>query len=330
MLELKETWIESSEREAVDSDPYGTEIEHPLVTVKKVSARPRPHGQVIVFANQKGGVGKSTLAFHCAIALCDAGARVAVIDLDCGQQSLSNCLENRSRTARFLDTVLPMPRQVVLQKQNGAQLSQEIARIGSDCDFVIIDLAGQDSLVARFAIGLADKLVTPINCSSIDIDLLGRINPLTGQLQERGRFAQLVNALNDARQSLGTNRADWIVVKNRVRSAEKKQQIRIENALSHLSKSAKFRVSDGLSERVVYRELLPFGLTHFDLKWIPMLARMQLKAQDEILQLVSDLNLRPFSPSQRMRRTPRRARVCQDVAQSFAMSVHSHDHPVCE
>lgn len=188
--------------------------EHPFVTLKKVCARPRPPSQIIVFANEKGGVGKSTLAFHTAIAMCDAGARVAAIDLDLGQQSLSRCLENRSRTARCLEVDLPTPKQTTLHHQNGAQLSQEIARIGSECDFVVVDLAGHDSPVARYAIALADTLVTPINSSCIDLDLLGRFDPVSGRLKEPGRFSRLVSALNEARLTHGIAKADWIVEKN--------------------------------------------------------------------------------------------------------------------
>jgi chromosome partitioning protein len=308
-------------------DFHGVDGEHPWVTLKKVSSKRRPDAQVLVFANEKGGVGKSTLAFHCAIALCDAGAKVAVLDLDLRQRSVSTCIESRNRTARCLEIDLPSPNQVVLQQQNGAQLSQEIERIGAACDFVMIDLAGHDSAVARYAIGMADTLVTPINTSSIDLNLLGNFDPVSGQLKELGAFTNLINALNEARLAHGRRQADWIVAKNRVRAAEKNQQVRVENALQQLAASAGFRISQGLKERVVYRELLPFGLTHLDLKRIPGLARMQSSAQDEIAQLLSDLNLRPFDPPVAVRRSGPRARVSQDLSGAFATSLQMHAHP---
>jgi chromosome partitioning protein len=327
MLQLVPTRLEPSEHIAGNCDFSAIGGEHPLVTLRKVGARPRPPGQIIVFANEKGGVGKSTLAFHSAIALCDAGARVASIDLDLGQQSLSQCIENRKRTARCLDVNLPTPSHVALNQQNGAQLSQEIARIGSDCDFVVVDLAGHDSPVARYAIALADTLVTPVNSSSIDLDLLGKFDPVSGKLKDSGRFSKLVSALNEARLEQGIARADWIVAKNRVRSAEKKQQIRIDNALRQIAAYTGFRVSEGLSERVVYRELLPFGLTHFDLKRIPGLAKMQGKAQDEVSRFVLDLNLRPINSLDRTRRPNHRAKMCHDLAESYATSLYTHLHP---
>lgn len=301
--------------------------EHPWLTLSKVCSRPRPPGQVIVFANEKGGVGKSTLAFHCAIALCDSGAKVAVVDLDLRQKSLSACIDNRNRTARCLAIDLPAPNQVVLQQQNGAQLSQEIARIGRNCDFILIDLPGHDSAVARYAIALADKIVTPINSSCIDLDLLGKFDPVTGRLDKAGHFAELVQSLGAARSERGMEQSDWIVVKNRVRTAEKNQQIRLKNALSQLAAEFGLRVSDGLSERVVFRELLPFGLTNFDLKRIPGISRMQSKAQDEILVLIADLNLRPANGPTKTAKPGVRAKVSKRVQESFATSIQAHAHP---
>ena len=119
--------------------------DHPGVVMHDVTSRPRPNGHVIVFANEKGGVGKSTLAFHTAIALCDAGKKVAVIDLDHGQATLSGALTNREATCRLLKVGLPSPRHVAFSQTSAACLSQEIARIGSDCAYILIDIAGSDS-----------------------------------------------------------------------------------------------------------------------------------------------------------------------------------------
>lgn len=326
MLQLAQSGGHSADQATRNGDLV-FDGEHPSVTLSKVCSRPRPGGQVIVFANEKGGVGKSTLAFHCAIALCDAGAKVAVIDLDLRQKSLSECIENRNRTARCLDVHLPTPSQVVLYQQNGAQLSQEIARIGRDCDFIVIDLAGHDSNVARYAIALADTLVTPINSSCMDLDLLGKFDPINGNLKTLGHFAELVNALSEERLARGMMRSDWIVAKNRVRTAEKKQQVRFENALMQLADRAGFRVSEGLNERVIFRELLPFGLTNFDLKRIPGLARLQSKAQYEIMRVVSDLALRPIDLPTKHPKPNRKAKVCREVTESFAASIHTYAHP---
>ena len=265
--------------------------EHPSVVVKDIASRPRPNGHVIVFANEKGGVGKSTLAFHTAMALCDAGRKVAVIDLDHGQATLSGALGNREATCRLLKIGLPTPRYAAVSHSSGAYLSQEIARIGSDCSHVVIDVAGGDSPIARRAIAMADTLVTPINNSFADIALLGQFDATTMRLKRLGRFARLVNALREALEDRHMPAANWIVMPNRIRRSGSNNETSISDALKRLAQIAKFRIGKGLGERVAYRELFLFGLTHLDLKRIPNLARVKANAKLEIEQLIADLRL---------------------------------------
>ena len=295
--------------------------------LRDLASRPRPNGHVIVFANEKGGVGKSTLSFHCCVALSDAGAKVAVVDLDRQQQTLARALGNREGTARSLGVDLPRPRHTVLNHQSGAQLSQEIARIGSDCQFIVIDVAGHDSAIARRAIALADTLVTPVNSSFVDLDLLGKYDPVRLQLKEPGHFARLVNGLRHERISHGLGPIDWVVMKNRSRAAESKQQLRIDQALRGLSQSVGFRLGRGLSERVAYRELFPFGLTHLDLKHIPRLARMQLRTGEEIHHLLADLALPIGEVAPRHGDVRLKGKVRDKAAQAFNASLHAHMQP---
>jgi chromosome partitioning protein len=300
---------------------------HPKVVVQDILSRPRPNGHVIVFANEKGGVGKSTLAFHCAVALCDAGARVAVIDLDRHQQTLASALANRDATARSLQVDLPRPRYAVLQQPSGAQLSQEIARIGNDCNFIVIDAAGQDSAIARRAIAFADTLVTPVNSSFVDVDLLGKLDPVTMHLREPGHFGRLVNELREERVRCGMEPLDWIVMKNRVRTAEVRQQIRIDQALERLAGRIGFRIGHGLVERVAYRELFLFGLTHLDLKRIPKLARMQARTGEEILRLVADLALPHREVPAKHAEIRVKPRLSHQTAGAFSASLYASMQP---
>lgn len=311
---------------AVPDLPSVIEGEHPGVILRDVASRPRPNGHVIVFANEKGGVGKSTLSFHSCIALCDAGAKVAVIDLDRQQQTLARALGNREGTARSLDVDLPRPRYTVLEKQSGALLSQEIARIGSDCRFIVIDVAGHDSAIARRAIAMADTLVTPVNSSFVDLDLLGKYDPVRMRLKEPGHFARLVNGLRHERICHGLGPIDWVVMKNRSRAAEIKQQLRIDQALQGLAQAVGFRLGCGLSERVAYRELFPFGLTHLDLKHIPRLARMQTRTGEEIHRLLADLAL-PLGEIARAAADHFKGKVTHKAAESFNASLHAHMQP---
>ncbi len=265
--------------------------EHPSVVVRDIASRPRSAGHLIVFANEKGGVGKSTLAFHTAVALADAGRKVACIDLDYAQATLSRALTNREATCRLLKTWLPMPRHTALAQPSGAYLSQEIARIGSDCDFILIDAAGSDSPIARRAIAMADTLVTPVSCSFADLDVLGQFDAHSQKLTRLGHFTRLVHALNEARQDLRLPAPDWIVMPNRARHSGSHNESAARAALRRLAKRAGFRLGEGLGDRVAYRELFLFGLTHTDLRRIPKLARVKAFARREIDQLLADLRL---------------------------------------
>ena len=63
------------------------------MSLDKAQARP---ARVIVVGNEKGGSGKSTVAMHVAVALVKARPeRVATIDLDIRQRSLTHYVENR-------------------------------------------------------------------------------------------------------------------------------------------------------------------------------------------------------------------------------------------
>ncbi|WP_309621522.1 division plane positioning ATPase MipZ [Novosphingobium sp.] len=262
--------------------------EHPRVVVADIAARPRTNARIITVANEKGGVGKSTVAFHLAVALADCGHKVLAIDLDRRQQSLSRALIGRGGTAKRLGMRLPMPRHLLLQHPSGAQLCQEIARAGWDCDYVVIDAAGHDSPIARRAIALAELLVSPVNSSFVDLDLLGRFHPVNGRLLGPGCFAAMVAELRAARSDAGLPALDWLVLQNRKRRDTSHNQGKVDSALRRLAPRLDFRLGAGLSERVAYRELFALGLTHLDLRRIPDLARSTPIALSELDALLDD------------------------------------------
>lgn len=241
----------------------------------------------IVFANEKGGVGKSTTAFHVCAALCNKGAKVLAVDLDSKQQSLGKALANREGMARRMNIAFPQPRHSVLGHCTAAGLDQEINRLGFHFDFAIIDVAGHDSAMARHAIALADTLVTPINDSFVDLDLLGHFDPVKFSYKEPGHFSRLVAELKDKRPYP----LDWIVVPNRLRRLGTANEKRIDHALQQVAPKAGFRIAPGVGERVIYRDLFPFGLTLFDLHMLPNLARAQPKAKAEMEAMLNALNL---------------------------------------
>jgi len=273
------------------SRDVAVEGEHPDVIVADVCRRPRPPSRVMVLANEKGGVGKSTIAFQLAVAMADAGLAVVAIDLDRRQQTLATVLRNREGTARRLGIALPMPRHLVLGVQSGAVLCQEINRLACGSDVVVIDVAGFDTAIGRRAMAIADTLVTPVNSSFVDLDLLGKFHPVSHEFVAEGCFATAVNEIRAARLRKGLADIDWIVAQNRLRRNAGHNQGRIEAALAELAPKLRFRLSAGLSERVAYRELFLLGLSHLDLRRIPEMARARSGANREILGLLRDLTL---------------------------------------
>ena len=267
--------------------------EHPDVVVADVAGRARSNARIIVVANEKGGVGKSTLALHIAVALADCGHKVLGVDLDRRQQTLTRALTNRDGSARRLGARLPLPRHVLLQQQSGAMLCQEIARSGWDCDYVVIDAPGFDSAIGRRAIALADVLVSPVNGSFVDLDLLARFDALGRKFMGPGCFASTVAELRVARAKAGLPGLDWLVLQNRKRRDTSHNQGQVDAALRRIAPKLDFRLGRGLSERVAYRELFPQGLTHLDLHRIPAMPRTSARASAEVLGLLDDLRLEP-------------------------------------
>jgi len=148
-----------------------------------------PKGHIIVFANEKGGVGKSTSAFHTCIALCNAGERVAALDVDLRQLTLHRALWARQESEREFGVNLPGPEQIMLVQQNENELEEKLRMARIHNSFIIIDVGGHDSPIARKAIFMADTIVTPVNDRFTRLDILWRFDMHTGDLKTRGNFA---------------------------------------------------------------------------------------------------------------------------------------------
>jgi chromosome partitioning protein len=252
---------------------------------------PTKRSHIIVFANEKGGVGKSTSAFHTCVALCNAGEKVAALDVDLRQLTLDRALNARLASAREYGVNLPGPRQILLAQSTEAELEAKIRMAQIDCSFIVIDVGGHDSPIARRAIHLADTIVTPVNDSFIDLDMLGHIDPQSGELKTLGAFARLVEHLKEPGLSRRAVPLDWVVMQNRSRGMSTKNERKFQTALTAIAPVAGFRLIPGLRERVIYRELFPLGLTLFDLALIPKLGRPQPAAREEIHAMLEALRL---------------------------------------
>ena len=243
-----------------------------------------PH--FIVFANEKGGTGKSTTAVHAAVALEATGRRVAALDLDTRQRTLGRYLDNRGDTIKRTGIALPMPKHATFDPAKG-ELDALIEELGKDVDVIVIDTPGRDDAYARQAMLRADTLVTPINDSFVDLDLIGEVDAETYKVRRPSFYAELVWMSRQQRAKTTGRAVDWVLLRNRLQHIEAKNMRRVGNALDELAKRVGFRVIPGLGERVIYRELFPKGLTLLDLPHLGDVGIGHIAARQELREMIA-------------------------------------------
>lgn len=248
-----------------------------------------PH--FVVFANEKGGTGKSTTAVHTAVALAAAGHRVGALDLDNRQRTTTRYLENRAATMRRLGAELPQPAFAVLDELSETALATALDRLAAECDVLVIDTPGRDDPVARAAILRADTLVTPMNDSFVDLDLIGQVHPDNFKITRPSFYAELIWNSRTQRAKQAGKSVDWVVLRNRLQHIQSHNQQRVGAALDELARRVGFRVIPGLGERVIYRELFPKGLTLLDLKQIGEVGLGHIAARQELREMVAGLGV---------------------------------------
>ncbi|MDX5359711.1 MAG: division plane positioning ATPase MipZ [Alphaproteobacteria bacterium] len=268
-----------------------------------IQGRPRRTGaHVIVLGNEKGGSGKTTTAMHVATALMAQGRTVGAMDLDLRQRSFTRYMENRLAFAERRGLKLAMPRYAKVKAsdlpERAAAEAEETeavrAAIGrlSDCDYVVIDSPGSYTAASRAAHALADTIVTPINDSFVDFDLLAHVDPDTLQIVGPSLYAEMVWDARKVRAIEDGGNIDWIVMRNRMAHVNAKNKERVGALLKKLAKRIGFRTAPGFSERVIYRELFLNGLTLLDLNESGGGLNMShVAARQEVRNLIAALEL---------------------------------------
>ena len=269
-------------------------------------ARRSASAHVIVVGNEKGGTGKSTIAMHLAVAMMNSGQRVATIDLDSRQKSLTHYVENRRAWAKRCGGELKVPEHFCIARGSTRKLDdneaiefsglvEAVAASEHAQDFVVIDTAGTDNHLTRLAHALADTLITPLNDSYVDFDVLGQVDPVTFTVTGESHYARMVREARLQRRMVDQARLDWVVMRNRLSLAGSRNRERITTALGELANRIGFRTAEGLAERVLYREFFPRGLTAVDsldeqtLGAQPSLAHVA--ARQEVMDLMTALKL---------------------------------------
>jgi chromosome partitioning protein len=259
---------------------------------------------IIVVGNEKGGSGKSTTCMHVATALARMGHRVGALDLDLRQQSFGRYIENRRAFAARGSLDLPVPEIRALPEVDRAtlapnenvydhRLSAAVTQLEPISDFIVIDCPGSHTRLSQVAHSLADTLVTPLNDSFIDFDLLARIDAETNKVKGPSIYSEMVWHARQLRAQAGLKPIDWIVVRNRLGAQQMHNKRKVGAALEDLSRRIGFRVAPGFSERVIFRELFPRGLTLLDLRDVGVehLNISNVAARQELRELMSELKL---------------------------------------
>ncbi|WP_354290069.1 division plane positioning ATPase MipZ [Sphingomonas sp. PvP055] len=253
------------------------------------SAARKPH--IIVFANEKGGTGKSTTAVHVAIALAARGAKVSAFDLDHRQRTMGRYFDNRAATVQRTGRPLPIPRHATHDGETDARFEELFEDLAHDTDFLVIDTPGRDDRFGRLSAARADTLVTPMNDSFVDFDLIGQVHPETYKVTRPSFYAEMIWDARKARAKADGSTIDWVVLRNRVQHIEARNMRRVSEALDQLAKRVGFRIVPGLGERVIYRELFPAGLTMLDAGEFGAMGLAHVAARQELREMMGALAL---------------------------------------
>lgn len=268
-------------------------------------AAPTKSAHVVVLGNEKGGSGKTTSSMHLIVALLRLGFSVGSIDLDARQRSLTRYIENRKVTMQREGISLPQPSHFVLPKSpfnivdeaeedERERFQSALSKLISTNDFVIIDSPGSDTYLSRLAHSYANTIITPINDSFVDLDVLANVDGHTFKIVKPSIYSEMIweQKLQRAKRDGGS--IEWIVMRNRLSNINAKNKLLVTQVVSELSRRIGFRVAPGFSERVIFREMFLQGLTVLDIMQAGANSNVSLShiaARQEVRDLLKILRL---------------------------------------
>ncbi|MDG1431172.1 MAG: division plane positioning ATPase MipZ, partial [Paracoccaceae bacterium] len=159
--------------------------------------------------------------------------------------------------------------------------------------FILIDCPGSHTRLSQVAHSLADTLVTPLNDSFVDFDLLAKTDDTGQKILKPSVYSEMVWTARQLRAQAGLSPIDWIVVRNRLGAQNMVNKKKMAAAIEKLSERIGFRTADGFNERVIFRELFPRGLTLLDLRdvGVGQLNISNVAARQELRELINALKL---------------------------------------
>lgn len=260
----------------------------------------KPH--IIVLGNEKGGTGKSTVSMHVIVGLARMGFKVGSIDVDARQGTLSRYIENRQITSDKMKNPLPQSTHFPLLlstntnkeeavKEDQTNLDEALKKLSS-CDFILIDTPGSDSSLSRAAHARADTLITPLNDSFVDLDMLVRLKNDSLEIHRPSTYAEMVWEQKKRRAIHDKGTIEWFVLRNRLSSLNAKNKEQMEDVIGALAKRIGFHYIPGFGERVIFRELFHSGLTVLDMEDCGMQVTFShVSAKQELRNLIQLIQL---------------------------------------
>ncbi len=263
---------------------------------------------IIIIGNEKGGAGKTTTAMHLIVSLICLGFKVACLDADVRQRSLTRYIENRTNTKASSTPNLPLPRHFELpfdnkismeeQEKNLINLFDEVIKtLDKNVDFIIVDTPGNDTKLSRYVHSKANMIITPMNDSFIDLDVIAKVNSETLAIEKPTHYSQMIWEVKMRRAAQQQLSIEWVVLRNRLSNIDAKNKRNMSDVLDKLSGRIGFRHISGFSERVIFRELFLNGLTllDLDLQNNILLSMSHVAARQELRNFLRNLNIKKIN-----------------------------------
>ena len=260
--------------------------------------------KIIVFGNEKGGSGKSTTAMHVMAYLLQKQQTVGIVDLDIRQKSMFRFLENRKAYSKDISVNLLFPEKAFIEessndskqlasKEEKELLDLQIEILKPKCNYILIDCPGANTNFSVFAHKLADLIITPINDSLIDFDLLGRLDTQNKKIKRASIYSELIWEVRKYRLELNLPSTKWVVLRNRMSHLNSKNKQQMNSSMLELSKRVGFKIVPGFSERTIFRELFVSGLTLVDVDVVKSwkFTISHIAARNELRALMSSLKI---------------------------------------
>ena len=262
------------------------------------------NAKIIVIGNEKGGTGKTTLTMNLIVSILEKGFSVSSIDIDGRQGTLTKYIKNRIDFAKDNNLNLEIPNHISIIPAKADEVTEEIIKKDIESlktkitdlkvisDVIIIDTPGSDNYLSKTVLMVSDMLITPLNDSLLDLDVLADIDVKNKKIIKPSNYAEKLWDIRKERALINKKPLDWVVLKNRVLHFNSKNKKLMYNLLLELSNRIKFSYIEGLGERTIYKELFLNGLTVQDMRKegvkLPM-TTSHINARREIRNIINNI-----------------------------------------